>query len=711
MNSTIFCDNCGATNRIEARFCHACGQPLMTHLTTVTGLLTITHELKGRYRIIDKLGQGGFGAIYKVEDMLFHNAVRAAKEMGMRGLSPQETQKAIEAFKNEALLLADLSHPHLPRIHDHFEERGRWYLVMDYIDGETLATHLENVSDGKLPIAETVQIALQLCDVLGYLHHHQPPIIFRDLKPENVMITHDGNLYLIDFGIARFFKPGQSKDTMILGTPGYAAPEQYGRMQTTVRSDIYSLGATLYHLISGINPGLNPFLFQPLELDATVPGNIELEQLILQMLEIKAEKRPADIDNVAQELQHIQQLQQTARKTVSKPTIINMPPPPTIASTGPILLPGTETLQQSLVVSQQGDGQYTTIGDALREAEPHAFILVKPGVYAESLVLDKAVEIIGSGLKEQIIVQSENSHCVTMHTDQATLRGFTLRCQASQHAEQYYGVAIPHGQLLLEDCNITSNSASCVAISGATARPTLRYCTVYGSPAYGIAITDGAQATFEYCDIFENARSEVTIESGSNPTFRHCTIHHSQQHGVLAQNEAQGTFEDCDIYQHQASGIRVLESSNLLLLRCQIHHNQQYGLHSTDQAKGSIQDCEIYANTGDNVSITTASTPFFYLCKIHYGGQRGVSVREQGLGTFVYCQIYTNSSDNVSITTAGNPKLQSCTIRNSQQYGIHVYDGGRGTIEYCTITGNALQDITIAPGCNVIQRGNRNTLS
>ncbi len=225
MNSTKFCDNCGATIRFDAKFCYACGQPQLTYPNTATGLLVASQQLKGRYRILEKLGQGGFGAIYKVEDMLFNAAIKAVKEMGMRGLNPQETQNAIVSFKNEAVLLANLTHPNLPQIYDHFEDHGRWYLVMDYIDGETLATRLEKVAGGKYSITEVIKIGLQLCTVLAYLHGHQPPIIFRDLKPDNVMITNNDHLYLIDFGIARFFKPGQARDTVNLGTPGYAAPE------------------------------------------------------------------------------------------------------------------------------------------------------------------------------------------------------------------------------------------------------------------------------------------------------------------------------------------------------------------------------------------------------------------------------------------------------------------------------------------------------
>jgi F-box protein 11 len=620
----------------------------------------------------------------------------------MRGLNPQETQNAIASFKNEAVMLANLTHPNLPRIYDHFEERGRWYLVMDYIDGETLATRMEKVAGGKFSIPEVIKIGLQLCTVLGYLHGHQPPIIFRDLKPDNVMITQDDHLYLIDFGIARFFKPGQARDTVNLGTPGYAAPEQYGRMQTTIRSDIYSLGATLYQLISGIYPGLNPFNFQPLNLDPQEPGNTALETLIMQMLEIKEDKRPADTDDVRLELQHIQQMRQAAPAE----TVIN---PPSQVSVPPINTPAPTALdlQQSLVVSQHGDGQYATISEAIQIALPNALILVKTGIYTESLVLDKDVDIIGNGTKEQIILESNDNHCVVMQTSHASIRGLTIRCQAGQESKPYHAFDIPQGQLFIEDCSITSNSSACIVIHNAAANPTIRYCTVYSGASNGIVVYDDAQSTIEYCDIFECSEPGISIATGGNPVFRHCTIHHSQQHGVFAHNSAQGTFEDCDIYSNGYSAVVMASQSNLLLLRCQLHHNQQYGVNVYQEGRGSIQDCDIYSNTFDNVVVTTGSTPYFYLCKIRDGEQSGVTVKENGKPVIEYCDVSANRSTNISISSGGDLLIRYSKIRDSQQSGIHVYDGGQGTVEYCTLTGNADKALDIAPQCNVILRGNR----
>src|SRR3989440_7644421 len=308
LSSTVFCDTGGAANRAMAVFCSACGRPLHNAAMgaisrTLTGLLTQQHMLKQRYRILSQIGKGGFGAVYKAADTQFGNRLLAIKEMSQSSLTSRELTEAIEAFKREAFLLAGLTHPNLPRIYEQFNDAGRWYLVMDYIEGETLETYLDKMG-GKLPIEKVLNIGIQLCSVLDYLHTRQPSIIFRDLKPANVMLTADDHIFLIDFGIARHFKPGQAKDTAALGSSGYAAPEQYGKAQTTPRTDIYSLGVTLHQMLSGDDPTDSPFHFAPLQLHG-YPLLTDLPSLVAQMLEVDSSKRPAAVSEIKQKLQHI----------------------------------------------------------------------------------------------------------------------------------------------------------------------------------------------------------------------------------------------------------------------------------------------------------------------------------------------------------------------------------------------------------------------
>src|SRR5579875_880182 len=310
LSAPLFCDRCGAANRAQALYCRVCGQALGASSggtnsvsSTLTGLLNRQHVLKQRYVILGQAGRGGFGAVYKASDTQFGNRLVAIKEMSQSNLDAQELREASEAFKREALLPAGLTHPNLPRIYEQFTDSGRSYLVMDFIEGETLEEHLTGLAGKRLPVDRALDIALQLCSVLHYLHTRQPPIIFRDLKPANVMLTPGGHAYLIDFGIARLFKPGQSKDTTALGSAGYAAPEQYGRAQSTPQTDIYALGATLHQLVTGQDPSFSPFSFAPFpQQDA---DHRRLEALVMRMVQTEASRRPASIQEVKAELESL----------------------------------------------------------------------------------------------------------------------------------------------------------------------------------------------------------------------------------------------------------------------------------------------------------------------------------------------------------------------------------------------------------------------
>ncbi|GHO74184.1 hypothetical protein KSD_19550 [Ktedonobacter sp. SOSP1-85] len=304
-----FCQHCGAAYPSHARFCPHCGQgtkeqsqsslPVVQH-AMVLPAPNVQRVLKGRYRVLKHIGSGGYGKVYKAEDSEFGDRLVAIKEMETSG-SPEEIREAEEAFKHEALLLARLTHPGLPSIFDYFSEGGRWYLVMSFVEGVALEEYQERSPRKQVSVSEALQIGIQLSSVLGYLHSRQPPIIFRDLKPANVMRTPEGQIYLIDFGIARLFKQGQTKDTIALGSPGYAAPEQYGKKQSTPQTDVYSLGATLHHLISGTDPSLTPFIFARLD----VPEHLGLNELLLAMVDTDIRKRPANMTAVKQGLQRI----------------------------------------------------------------------------------------------------------------------------------------------------------------------------------------------------------------------------------------------------------------------------------------------------------------------------------------------------------------------------------------------------------------------
>jgi len=256
----------------------------------MTATVTLGRLLGGRYLIVQPIGEGGFGAVYKAHDERFQaTRIVALKEMSDANLSASERERALMDFRREANLLVQLNHPNLPQVSDFFEEGGKAYLVMEFIEGKTLEQVLED-AHGPLDEALVMGWALQLCSVLQYLHSRPQPIVFRDMKPSNVMVTGDNQLKLIDFGIARIFKTSAIKDTTLLGSQGYAPLEQYGRGQSDPRSDIYALGATLYHLLTGNVPAdapsrrINPQVFYtPRQLNQRISD--PTEQIVLMAME------------------------------------------------------------------------------------------------------------------------------------------------------------------------------------------------------------------------------------------------------------------------------------------------------------------------------------------------------------------------------------------------------------------------------------------
>lgn len=225
-------------------------------------MLQIGSYVDGKYKVLNKIGQGGMSVVYLALNEKA-NKTWAIKEVRKDGQQDFTTVK--QGLIAETNILKELNHKYLPSIIDVIDDGDSFLIVMDYIQGKSLDKILKGSMEKEgLPIAldDVIDWGKQLCEVFYYLHTRPNPIIYRDMKPGNVMLKPDGEISLIDFGTARTFKQGNREDTTCLGTPGYASPEQYGgNGQSTPRSDIYCLGATLHHLITGRNPSPTPFNF------------------------------------------------------------------------------------------------------------------------------------------------------------------------------------------------------------------------------------------------------------------------------------------------------------------------------------------------------------------------------------------------------------------------------------------------------------------
>lgn len=300
-------------------------------------LLTTNDIVPGKrsdYLILGLVGRGGMGAVYRARRVA-DNTIWALKEMRPPlNTPPDEIEENRQLFQQEAQLLGSLSHPNIPVLADSFEFEGRPVMVMEYIDGETLEDRMLQ-TNAPFPEQQALGYAIQLCRVLHYLHSQNPPIIYRDLKPPNIMVTRNaGIMKLIDFGVARTHKKGKSKDTIAMGSAGYAPPEQYGRGQTDARSDVYALGATLLHLLTNL---------PPVPLQPPAPGYIgrfnpsaskDTEAVVIRAMDLERDNRYASCAEMEQAL-----VQCLDAPYVDPTASVVVPPPVPIPPDAPIVPP------------------------------------------------------------------------------------------------------------------------------------------------------------------------------------------------------------------------------------------------------------------------------------------------------------------------------------------------------------------------------------
>ncbi|HEX6540365.1 MAG TPA: protein kinase [Ktedonobacterales bacterium] len=273
--------------------------------------------LAGRYRLLARLGEGGMGSVYKVEDVTRPGKYLALKELLDDATLPlEERAAAVKRFDDEIALLRRLHHPRIPSFEGHFLDHGQHYFLMALIPGVTLED-LQAQRRSPLPEYDVLSWMCDVCDVLSYLHAQHPPIIVRDLKPGNIMVTPDGDVFLIDFGIARTYKAGKQGNTENLGTAIYASPEHHGHGQTDARSDIYSLGATMYHLLTNV---------EPTPMETPLPGSVRrhapavseaTERLIIRAMELNPARRFPDAEAMRQAMRQAMQTLPPSARTIT----------------------------------------------------------------------------------------------------------------------------------------------------------------------------------------------------------------------------------------------------------------------------------------------------------------------------------------------------------------------------------------------------------
>lgn len=326
-----------------------------------------------------------------------------------------------------------------------------------------------------------------------------------------------------------------------------------------------------------------------------------------------------------------------------------------------------------VVVAKSGTADYRTIGDAIQNVEPNTRILVQPGVYRESIVINKPLEILGDGQVSRIVIEAADASCIVMQTKSSLVRGLTLRNVNREKEHKYFAVNISQGKLILEDCDITSNSYGCVLITGSTTNPEIRRCRIHDGKRHGISIRDNGLGTIEDCDIYGNTYRGINIDNGGNPTISYCRIYDGKSSGIWITKNGLGTIEDCDIYGNTYRGIYIYNGGNPCINRCRIYDHKRNGISIKENGLGTIEDCDIYGNTHTGIYIDNGGNPRINRCRIYDNKGNGIAIKTSGLGTIEDCDIYRNAGIGVLISDKGsNPTLRRYHIHHGKEEAISI---------------------------------------
>ncbi len=360
-------------------------------------------------------------------------------------------------------------------------------------------------------------------------------------------------------------------------------------------------------------------------------------------------------------------------------------------------------LSATLVVAANGGGDYKTIREAMQNVAAGGSLLVRPGLYSEGLVIDKLVEIVGDGRREEIILASASESCIKMQTDQATVRGLTLRQEAVGHqgSEGFFAVDIGQGRLTLENCDITSDSLSCIAIHNPKANPLIRQCRIHGSADSGIYIFDTATGTVEECDIYDNQNVGVAITEGASPTIKSCSIRDGKNAGLVVWNRGAGFIEDCNIFSNAKANIGVSEEGHATFRHCRIYEGENSGVFIHGKGLATLEDCEIYNHQKAEVAVTFGGHLTMRDCKIHDGGDDGVFIGNEGRAMIEACEIFYNAGAGVQVGSSGRATMRRCRINRNGTVAISVNEEGIAEVEDCDLTDNELASWQTAHGARV----------
>ncbi len=646
----------------------------------------------GKFEVVRLLGKGAMGEVYLGRDP------KLGRDVALKVISAGTAfgDEAQARFEREARAAALLNHPHIVTIYEFGEDDGMHYLAMEFLDGHELEAMIR---EGKVPKVDLLEVLAQVCDGLGYAHGRS--VIHRDIKPANVLVTRQGkrlHAKLMDFGVAHMGASGLTQSGVWMGTVSYMAPEYLDTGKATASSDIFALGVILYEILSG---GRKPFQgesttsvlncilrhapepIRPADLK-DVPGR--LIAVVDQALAKRPEDRYPDAESLGAAI----------REGLSGP--VEAP----AAAVVPSLRDEPEGPGHRIRVGKGGQGQCLSLKVALRQAKAGSEILVLPGVYRESLVVDKDVAILALGEPGEVIIQATAGPALIIQTQAVTLRGLTLQGPAGTAV-----LKVKSGSARVEGGRILGFQEAGVEVE-AGAQASLEEVVIGPGAGTALQVRGRGQATLVGSTL-QGEAGGVEVEGEGRVQLTGCRLVESRFAGLLALEHSQVVVESSDIGNHACTGVHVLAGANVVLRQCRVAGNAGFGVSVMDRGLTTMEGCQVQANGGAGLLIHRGATVQARNCTFSEGRSLGVDCAEGGQGVLDACEIVGNAGAGVQVEAGGSLLLVRCSLNEGRDTGLLLMEDSEVTLEECVVRRNARGGVLLARDAAdpVMRGGNR----
>jgi len=653
-------------------------------------------EKIGKFQIRSLIGKGAMGEVYLAVDPAL------GREVAIKTILPGTAfgEEAQARFEREALATGSLNHPNIVTVYEFGQDQDLHYLAMEFVPGEDLETLIRSQGHSKL---ELLELIAQVCDGLGYAH--SKGVVHRDIKPANVLVAKTGKkpvAKLMDFGVALVSHSELTQKGVWMGTVNYMAPEYLDTGKATPGSDLFAVGVMLYEVITG---GRKPFNGETVttvlnSILRAKPAPIDPEELLDVPGPLVAVMRKALAKEPGARYASAEELAAAIREGI-RPEVPAVVSPGVATPRTPAKRVPTDNL---IIVGKGGKAHCLSLRVAMRQAVAGMQILLLPGVYRESVVIDKDVTLLGEGDPSGVILESPRGPCLTLQSPRISIQGLTLRkaWAPGDDPDPAPAVLVLSGLGQMGNCEILSDAEPAVSLQGGGTSLTLRNCVLGGQGTIGIQAKSGASATLEDCSLGGHRQAELQALGASTLLLKRCALRNGLGVGVQVCGGSQATLEDCELEQFAGGGLEADEDSRLTLRRNRVHGSRFAGVLAMDRSQVFLEDSEFSGHEGSGLHATGGASFHVKLCRIHHNGGFGLSLMDRSIATLDECEIYANTQPGVLVHRGATAQLKQCKLYEGLSWGVVCATKGRGVVEGSEIYGHARSGAKVEPGGSLL---------